>query len=418
MSNQIFNQNNNSNQSRFGSNNNNENKRYKYDVGPISNNSFMTTLNPVETGIFLITATTQSINIDKKLNQLKTKLQAKCTTAVSWMYPIDDTPNLDVEFIIERTFNEIIKTQDELMNEMKQKQLQALERIHFSQLASIGIAAPAGQVAPQILIPRPILPARVVVPRGQGQLHDERIAINQLNRQNYDAQMLIFQAQQQPVIGNNVNLQEVLQVHAAYDALPIIPGTDPNLLRIISFPTEQAYRQEVNRLNLRVQIEKQQLDLKDLDYAATAQKQIALTKSREKEFNETTQHITQWFQDNFHPVVLKQYLPMLHENKFKRVLYLITQESKKHTNSHETTSAFQMALSNFTYNCNLTSTENLDYFEELIQVLDVNENTARFQLLKSLQSNRSVGHIIPYQTVTLWKEMNVSYICRSKKKDS
>jgi hypothetical protein len=201
----------------------------------------MAALNPTsENEIYLINITTQSINIDKILNKLKTKLQMKCGKAVNLLFPINNTPNLDITLIIEQGFNIQIKTIQEIVDETKEKQIHTLKKINYSQLASIGISNQVVQIAPQIPMQQPILPARLVVPRALGQERNNRIAENLLNRQNYDAQMIIFQAQNQPV--NNIIQQRVLQIHQSYEPLPIVPGTNPNQQRIIPFPTVEAYQ--------------------------------------------------------------------------------------------------------------------------------------------------------------------------------
>ena len=67
-------------------------------------------------------------------------MQTKCGKAVNLLFPINNTPNLDITLIIEQGFNIQIKTIQEIVDETKAKQVHTLEKINYSQLASIGIS--------------------------------------------------------------------------------------------------------------------------------------------------------------------------------------------------------------------------------------------------------------------------------------
>ena len=109
------------------------------------------------------------------------------------------------------------------------------------------------------------------------------------------------------------------------------------------------------------QTQVQQLELQKIQWLTNAQRSIASLQTREKEHLPITQHLTQWFTENFDSSVLRQHLPNLNTHKFKAVLYFITQDFKRHKSIYETNSALQTAYMQFSYDVTKTSTENLNY---------------------------------------------------------
>ena len=63
----------------------------------------------------------------------------------------------------------------------------------------------------------------------------------------------------------------------------------------------------------------QQLELQKIQWSTNAQRSIASRQTREKEHLTITQHLTQWFTENFDSSVLRQHLPNLNNHKLNHI---------------------------------------------------------------------------------------------------